>query len=169
MRLHDWLPQNIHSHWQPQRLSNNGILKNDVISCLDGIMASVPLCVCVCVCVCVCRYLSLRPRVCSAEKKRGAERVLTRKLSWGATRAEDAQGTPTQSHISPSILVYEKKLMRFVGVAGRLRGIPRRRCTRTAHTGRVLLTHCANCHVLLTHCAHCLRHFNPLRALFASF
>ena len=27
----------------------------------------------------------------------------------GAARAEDAQGTPTQSHISPSILVYEDK------------------------------------------------------------
>ena len=27
----------------------------------------------------------------------------------GAARAEDAQGTPTQSHISPSILVYEEK------------------------------------------------------------
>ena len=25
------------------------------------------------------------------------------------TRAEDAQGTPTQSHVSPSILVYEEK------------------------------------------------------------
>jgi len=25
----------------------------------------------------------------------------------GTTRAEDAQGTPTQNHISPSILVYE--------------------------------------------------------------
>ena len=25
----------------------------------------------------------------------------------GTTRAEDAQGTPTQGHISPSILVYE--------------------------------------------------------------
>ena len=25
----------------------------------------------------------------------------------GTARAEDAQGTPTQSHISPSILVYE--------------------------------------------------------------
>jgi len=25
----------------------------------------------------------------------------------GTTRAEDAQGTPTQSHISPSIIVYE--------------------------------------------------------------
>ena len=25
----------------------------------------------------------------------------------GTTRAEDAQGTPDQSHISPSILVYE--------------------------------------------------------------
>ena len=32
----------------------------------------------------------------------------TRDLSGrGAARAEDAQGTPTQSHISPSILVYE--------------------------------------------------------------
>ena len=28
----------------------------------------------------------------------------------GTTRAEDAQGTPTQSHISPSILVYEDKI-----------------------------------------------------------
>ena len=27
----------------------------------------------------------------------------------GAARAEDAQGTPTQSHISPAILVYEDK------------------------------------------------------------
>jgi len=26
----------------------------------------------------------------------------------GAARAEDAQGTPTQSHVSPSILVYEE-------------------------------------------------------------
>ena len=29
----------------------------------------------------------------------------------GATRAEDAQGTPTQSHISPSILVYEDEII----------------------------------------------------------
>jgi len=28
----------------------------------------------------------------------------------GVTTAEGAQGTPTQSHISPSILVYEDKL-----------------------------------------------------------
>ena len=27
----------------------------------------------------------------------------------GAARAEDSQGTPTQSHISPSKLVYEDK------------------------------------------------------------
>ena len=27
----------------------------------------------------------------------------------GAARAEDAQGTPTQNHVSPSILVYEEK------------------------------------------------------------
>jgi len=32
--------------------------------------------------------------------------VYTRKRR-GATRAEDAQGTPTQSYISPSILGYE--------------------------------------------------------------
>ena len=29
------------------------------------------------------------------------------RVGRGTTRAEDAQGTPTQSHISPSILVYE--------------------------------------------------------------
>ena len=32
------------------------------------------------------------------------------RLRVGTTRAEDAQGTPTQSHISPRILVYEDKL-----------------------------------------------------------
>ena len=31
----------------------------------------------------------------------------------GTARAEDAQGTPTQSHVSPSILVYEDNLKRF--------------------------------------------------------
>ena len=32
-------------------------------------------------------------------------------LFWeGTKRAEDAQGTPAQSHISPSILVYEGKI-----------------------------------------------------------
>jgi len=30
-------------------------------------------------------------------------------LVRGTTRVEDAQGTPTQSHISPSIPVYEEK------------------------------------------------------------
>ena len=30
-------------------------------------------------------------------------------MGRGTTRAEDAQGTPTLSHISPSILVYEEK------------------------------------------------------------
>jgi len=29
------------------------------------------------------------------------------RVGRGAARAEDAQGTPTQSHMSPSILVYE--------------------------------------------------------------
>ena len=31
----------------------------------------------------------------------------------GTTRAEDAQGTPTRSHISPSLLVYEEQIVRF--------------------------------------------------------
>jgi len=31
----------------------------------------------------------------------------------GAARAKDAQGTPTQSHISPSVLAYEDKLVFF--------------------------------------------------------
>ena len=34
----------------------------------------------------------------------------------GTTRAEDAQGTPTQSHISPSILVYEENHASIFGV-----------------------------------------------------
>jgi len=39
----------------------------------------------------------------------------------GAARAKDAQGTPTQSHISPSILVYEdepRKIMQVQSSAG---------------------------------------------------
>jgi len=48
----------------------------------------------------------------------------------GDARAEDAQGTPTQSHISPSVLVYEENPTTFAvktisqrqgcGVRGRL-------------------------------------------------
>ena len=34
----------------------------------------------------------------------------------GTARAEDAQGTPTQSHISPSILVYEEKHVKKLGI-----------------------------------------------------
>ena len=34
---------------------------------------------------------------------------LVESLSQGTTSAEDAQGTPTQGHISPSVLVYEDK------------------------------------------------------------
>ena len=37
--------------------------------------------------------------------------VGSKKLGRGAARAEDAQGTPTQSHIPPSILVYEDELL----------------------------------------------------------
>ena len=32
------------------------------------------------------------------------------RLWEGTTRAEDAQGTPTQSHISPNILVYQEEM-----------------------------------------------------------
>ena len=37
----------------------------------------------------------------------GHTRVDRLRVGRGAARAEDAQGTPTQSHISPSILVNE--------------------------------------------------------------
>ena len=36
----------------------------------------------------------------------------------GTARAEDAQGTPTQSHISPSILVYEDEFIALCGWSG---------------------------------------------------
>ena len=32
----------------------------------------------------------------------------------GTTRAEDAQGIPTQSHVSPSILVYEERTPKWL-------------------------------------------------------
>jgi len=35
-----------------------------------------------------------------------ADRVVERLSGRGTTREEDARGTPTQSHMSPSILVY---------------------------------------------------------------
>ena len=38
----------------------------------------------------------------------GCQPTLVRPLWEGTTRAEDAQGTPTQSHLSPSILVCEE-------------------------------------------------------------
>ena len=48
-----------------------------------------------------------------------AERTNSKDLKTGhgrgTTRAEDAQGTPTQSHISPSIQVYEDYLAAFGG------------------------------------------------------
>ena len=34
----------------------------------------------------------------------------------GTRRAEDAQGTPTQTHVSPSILVYEGYRTGYVGL-----------------------------------------------------
>jgi len=36
----------------------------------------------------------------------------------GTTRVEDARGTPTQSHISPSILVYEEKRYPLLRIGG---------------------------------------------------
>jgi len=38
-----------------------------------------------------------------------------RVIGRGTARAEDAQGTPTQSHISPSILLYADKVIRETG------------------------------------------------------
>ena len=40
----------------------------------------------------------------------------------GSTRAEDAQGTPTQSHISSSLLVYEDYSSGFKGLGFRGEG-----------------------------------------------
>ena len=37
--------------------------------------------------------------------------LIDSKLVEGTTRAEDAQGSPTQSYISPSLLVYDDKLL----------------------------------------------------------
>jgi len=42
-------------------------------------------------------------------KNRNLHVILSSVIDSGASKAEDAQGTPTQSHISSSILVYEKK------------------------------------------------------------
>ena len=45
----------------------------------------------------------------------------SRELSGrGAARAEDAQGTPTQSHISPSILLYEEQCRLHTGCSSLL-------------------------------------------------
>ena len=41
-------------------------------------------------------------------------RIVQNLIGGGAARAGDAQGTPTQSHISPSILVYEDETFKGV-------------------------------------------------------
>ena len=41
------------------------------------------------------------------------------RVGRGTARAEDAQGTPTQSHISPSILVYEDNATLFFAAKAR--------------------------------------------------
>ena len=55
--------------------------------------------------------ISVEGSGCRAEDLRLRRAVLMRVClpfsGRGTTRAKDAQGTPTQSHISPSILVYE--------------------------------------------------------------
>ena len=51
----------------------------------------------------------------------GSDRL---RIGRGATRAEDAQGTPTQSHISPSILVYEEKEQHRLISGGEACGAP---------------------------------------------
>ena len=54
-----------------------------------------------------------------------------RLVGRGTVRAEDAQGTPTQSHISPSILVYEdEQLLGFTEPNPA-------QCDRTSHEGEV--------------------------------
>ena len=64
----------------------------------------------------------------------------------GTTRAEDAQGTPTQSHISPSTLVYEESESPLSGSGSRLssqRGpdafasLPLEECCPLRQTSRV--------------------------------
>ena len=54
----------------------------------------------------------------------------------GATRTEDAQGTPTQTHISPSILVYEAKQgegVRHLSDKSRGSLVPQRQVDSSAH------------------------------------
>ena len=56
---------------------------------------------------------SSRPGSCPGLRPKHAPRTPVDRLrvgcGRGAARAEDAQGTPTQSHVPPSILVYEDK------------------------------------------------------------
>ena len=44
----------------------------------------------------------------------GRGQILASAFRMGAARAEDAQGTPTRSHISPSMLAYEDKTFQVV-------------------------------------------------------
>ena len=64
---------------------------------------------------------TLHPTLYTLHPAGGSQGVAGDTGSWGisgrgTTSAEDAQGTPTQSHISPSILVYED----YQSVAGAL-------------------------------------------------
>jgi len=61
--------------------------------------------------LCVVAWLLLtREGVRGRGQEGGSIAIHPQDLSgWGAARAEDAQGTPAQSHIPPMILVYEGK------------------------------------------------------------
>jgi len=61
---------------------------------------------------CPCRKTQgwLAQRIFIHHIHRGMSPSTTRSRRTGAARAEDAQGTPTQSHISPSILVHEETI-----------------------------------------------------------
>ena len=48
----------------------------------------------------------LRTLRCSFQPQRMVYKLRVVRLNGGTTRAEDAEGTPTQSHTSPGILVY---------------------------------------------------------------
>ena len=52
----------------------------------------------------------------------------------GTTRVEDDQGTLAQSHVSPSILVYEDDKLRFD------EALSRRWCARTGRRARATMT-----------------------------
>ena len=59
----------------------------------------------------------------------------------GTTRAKDAQGTPTQSHISPSILVYEDYHVEGIHIRHNSAPAGGYKFTTFQYHGRVLIDH----------------------------